>query len=290
MRTIWLKSLSLSAAILLCRLWCAAPALGADAALQLGGELAALGSYDQAITEYKRFICFSTDAAAKCYAGQQIAEMYRAEEKWDQAIAAFQTSLALAPGDSIRDDLRVQMAVTLIAAQRYSAAEFALLRVHTFGKYPNLKRKAGFFLGVASLYAGKWDPAYEYFDDYFADEPGIRRIIVDSLLAPANRPRRRSPATAKWLSTLLPGSGQIYAGSFLHGLNSLALNLGTAYLLGGSVVDHRYYDAAFVYSSLFWRYYSGSRYHAARICRERNLKLNREYGARVLHALDDLLE
>jgi tetratricopeptide (TPR) repeat protein len=284
------KSLSISAAILLGQLWCAAPALGADAALQLGRELAALGSYDQAITEYKRFICFSTDAAAKCYAGQQIAEMYRAEKKWDNAIAAFHTSLALAPGDRNRDDLRVQMAVTLIAAQRYSAAEFALLRVYAFGKYPTLKRKAGFFLGVVSLYTGKWESAYEYFDDYFADEPRLRRIIVDSLLAPANRPPRRSPATARWLSTFLPGSGQIYAGGFRHGLNSLGLNLGTVYLLGSSIVDQQYYDAAFVYSSLFWRYYSGSRYHAARICRERNLKLDREYGARVLHVLDDILE
>ena len=71
MRTIWLKSLSLSATILLGQLWCAAPALGADAALQLGRELAALGSYDQAITEYKRFVCFSTDAAAMGRAGRK---------------------------------------------------------------------------------------------------------------------------------------------------------------------------------------------------------------------------
>ncbi|MFC1475675.1 tetratricopeptide repeat protein [Candidatus Zixiibacteriota bacterium] len=286
----WSKNLFLSAAILIFRLCCAPLVWGEDTALQLGRELAALGSYNQAVTEYKRFICFSTDAEAQCDSYRQIALAYRAEEKWDEAIAAYQTSLSLAPGDSLRDDLRIQMAVTLIAAQRYSSAEFALLRVHAFGKYAALKHKAGFFLGVAALYTAKWDAAREYFADYFSDQPGLRSRIVDSLLAPTKHPRQRSPATARRLSTLLPGSGQVYAGSLRHGLNSLALNLGTAYLLGSSIADQRYYDAAFVHFSLFWRYYSGSRYHAARICQKRNLELNREYAARVLRALDDLLD
>ncbi len=285
----WLKSLSLSTVTFLFPLLCSPLASAEDTALELGRALASLGSYDQAITEYKRFICFSTDTGSQCNAYRRIAQAYRAEGKWEDAVEAFQTSMSLAPGDSIRDDLRVQMAVTLIAAQRYGAAKFALLRVHAFGKYTDITQKAGFFLGIVSLYTGKWDAAREYFADHFSSEPDIRGYIVDSLLAPYNLPRMRSPATAGWLSTFLPGSGQVYAGDLRHGLNSLALNLSTVYLLGSSIADQRFYDATLVHFSLFWRYYRGSRYNAARICRERNAQLNREYAGRILRALDNIV-
>lgn len=286
----WPKSSLTSALVLLGQLCSVSLVWGGDIALQLGEELAALGSYDQAITEYKRFMCFSADQGAKSEACLQIAYACRAEEKWDEAVAAFRASLALAPNDSMRHERRLQSAVTLIAAGRHTAAEFALLRVYAFADVPALKCRAGFFLGVASLYKGKWEAARDYLADYFSDNPAVRQDIVDSLLAPPNRPRQRSPMVAKWLSTFLPGSGQLYAGSLRHGLNSLGVNLGTGYLSGDALADRRYPDALLAYLPLFWRYYKGSRYHAVRICRARNVKIDREYSALVLQALDDALK
>lgn len=93
----------------------------------------------------------------------------------------------------------------------------------------------------------------------------------------------RSPRTARWLSTFLPGSGQVYAGRIGNGCVSFLLNGLVAYALGRSVAKRHWMDAIVV--GVFGsRFYFGGRQNAARFAVEWNQRKREQ----LLQQLDDL--
>lgn len=258
-----------------------------DLALNLAEEFFKAGNYHEAITEYKRFICFNSNDERVSHAWFQIGMAYRNQTQWENALDALRKSLDVTTNDRLKDERRIDVGILLIASEDYSAAEFELLRVSMFSKHPSLKRKAAFFLGICHLYTFKWEEAQRAFSQYFDDSP--QRKHVDSLLSTTCYPQYRSPKVAKWLSTFVPGLGQIYGGDFWDGLNALIINLGIGYLLGNSLLEHRYQDAFISYLSLFHRYYRGNRYNAERITKEHNEELSRKYRKKVLSLVSNIV-
>ncbi len=265
------------------------PSTAMDLALELAEQLYETGNYYEAITEYKRFICFNSEDERVSHAYFQIGMAHRNQAQWEEAVDAFRKSLRTVANDELRDKIRVNIGIVLIASQNYSAAEFELLRVSTFGKYASARRRATFLLGICYLYTFRWEKAREAFRDYFDRTQVSEWADLDSLLATMNYPEPKSPGLAKWLSTFLPGSGQIYAGDVRNGLNALAINLGMGYLLLHSVLEHRYQESLITYLPLFVRYYGGNRYRAGRIARGSNERINREYSSEVLVLLSQLM-
>ncbi len=88
---------------------------------------------------------------------------------------------------------------------------------------------------------------------------------------------RRSPQVANWLSTFLPGAGQIYCGKIEQGLISAILNSTLGYLTLKAIKDRRYYEGSALYLFVWSRYYWGSRYNAERFAIMYNEKKKREY-------------
>jgi tetratricopeptide (TPR) repeat protein len=258
--------------------------MGQDFAFGLAERLLNIREYDEAITEYKRFICFATNSNDEMVSDAwfQIGIAYRNQAQWENALNAFHKSLSITTNNKLKDERRIDIGVLLIAKQDYSKAEFELLRVSMFSHYPPLRRKATFFLGICYLYTFKWKEAQKAFNQYFDDSQILQREQVDSLLAVTNYPKYKFPKIAKWLSTFIPGLGQIYGGDLKDGLNAMAINIGTGYLLTNSLLEHRYEDAFISYLFLFQRYYSGNRYNAERITKEYNEKLGGEYSGKVL--------
>lgn len=273
------------------KFWMLASALPAllfarDQALRLGDGLVQMGNYRAAITEYERFICFSSDSNAAGDAWMRVARCYGELEQWNDALNAVHKSVGTIRNDSLREEGRIEGAVLLIAGRQYSAAEVELLRLGTFSKHPAIERRASFFLGVCDLYTHKWDEARKAFAASFDGAQARERGRLDSLLAPRRRPRPRSPELAQWLSTFLPGAGQIYAGDWRNGLNALAINGATGYLLVSSLIAGNFGDAILSYLGLFQRYYLGNRQRAEMIARERNHAQDKQYQKMVLEAVE----
>ncbi len=99
----------------------------------------------------------------------------------------------------------------------------------------------------------------------------------------------KSPTLAKWLSTFIPGLGQIYAGKPLQALNAMAINTGTGYLLYDTIDKHPSFIEIFSYGSLFHRYWAGNRNKAAQYARESNEKKDTELEAELLQAIDEMM-
>lgn len=66
-------------------------------------------------------------------------------------------------------------------------------------------------------------------------------------------PSERVASTAKILSTLIPGSGQIYAGNISEGLKSLFLLAGLSYVTVLSITEAEYILTSTVYFPLLIR-------------------------------------
>jgi tetratricopeptide (TPR) repeat protein len=138
-----------------------------DIALHLGDELFKAGNYFSAITEYKRFLYFNKDDSSISYTYSQIGLAYRNQSLWDNAIDAFRKSASEARNDSIRDEERINIGVTLLARRDYVGGELVLSRVSYFSKRPSIIKKANFYLGISYLYEFQWQEARIIFKEYF---------------------------------------------------------------------------------------------------------------------------
>jgi tetratricopeptide (TPR) repeat protein len=256
-----------------------------DLALRLADDLFAAGHHTEAITEYKRFIYFNPGDERVSDAYFQIGMAYRDQGMWEEAIDAFRMSIATTTNNTLRDERKIDIGITLIASRRYSAAELELLRVFTFTKDSSLKRRAAFFLGVSYIYRFKWKEARKMLDEYFRGAKVPNRQRIQLLLESACGARLKSPRLARVLSCVLPGAGQIYVGNWLSGLNSMAINIGTGYLLLDALLDQRYRDIVLFNLSLFVRYYLGGVRNAELLAVNYNKSINEMWVKRILKTL-----
>ena len=92
----------------------------------------------------------------------------------------------------------------------------------------------------------------------------------------------KSTGKAKLLSTVLPGTGQIYAGDWRDGLNSFVINslAGSLFIL--DIIKNNYSDAILTCFFVFRPFYSGNRYNAENEVKSYNRKLNKEFAKGIL--------
>ena len=256
-----------------------------DVALNLADGLSEIGNHEQAITEYKRFLCFNADQAMASRVWHRIGLAYRNQEKWHEAIDSMRKSISMTSDDSLRDVGRLSIAIIKLAVGDYSGAEFDLLRVAHFSYYSSLRRKAFFFLGVRYIYSHKWEESRKSFRLHFSNSASNEGSEVDSLLALSPSLSYRSAHAAKWLSTFLPGSGQIYCGDWRNGISALAVNSLTSYLLIDAVVERRFADLIMNYVMFFYRYYQGNRHNAERAAILRNENLSSTHARKIMGSL-----
>jgi len=274
-------------------LFCTIHAGTQDKALEVAEKFFNSENYYDAITEYRRYIFFNSEKKDNSisYAHYKIGLAYRNQGKWDESLNAIRRSIHTANTEYIRDERKIDLAIVLIASGNYSAAEFYLIKIEIFSNIPELKQKAAFFRGVSAIYSFKWEQARNAFQIYFNNHPERKYAEVgkklDSLLNKAQNLIYKSPKLAKILSTILPGSGQIYSGDWCNGINALAINTVTGYLLVNDLVKRRYLDAIFNSLFIFERFYRGNRYHAEELAKKYNKNINQKFTEKILEIIKE---
>jgi tetratricopeptide (TPR) repeat protein len=251
-----------------------------DDVLALADWLLEQRSYHDAITEYKRFAFFNPEGADAAYAFYKMGLAYRSDHKWEEAVDALRASILATEYPKIADERRIILATTLIASGNYSLARLELLKVSE----TSLRPKSVYFYGIASLYMSDWDEAREAFGQFYSRYAGgqmtdrveeIERVLVSVETS------YKSARLARFLSTIMPGLGQMYAGDWRDGLNALVLNGLAIGLIANAIHRRDYRDAALI-SSISIRYYTGNIYKAEVDVRKYNESLDRESAMRIL--------
>lgn len=250
--------------------------------LSLGRHFTAQGSYDAAITEYKRFLFFHPEDRRVGAVYYNIALAYRAQGLWTEAIAAFRAATHLATDAETKSGYQLELAVTLIAVQDYDLARLELIKVTMQVPSAQLYRRVLFLQAVAYIYQFRWEEARESLRNYTTDER------LDMLFEATTDMPRKSARLARVLSTIFPGAGQVYVGDWRDGLNALLLNGALGFLTVDAVLDGHYVDAALFGVFIFWRYYRGNTFRAEQGAERFNQQESRQAADVILQRLQEL--
>jgi hypothetical protein len=87
-----------------------------------------------------------------------------------------------------------------------------------------------------------------------------------------NLPKLKNENTAQWLSTFLPGAGQLYAGKPFEGLTSIVLQGAAAYFCIASLEQKYYFSAWFIGLGLFGSFHNGGVRRAEVLVQQYNKK------------------
>jgi tetratricopeptide (TPR) repeat protein len=248
-------------------------------------RLVLAGAYEEAITEYKRYLFFNPDSpSVEIYLS--IADLYRDKGMLFDAQLALQSALTVASSDSMRDAIRIENSLLEMAEGKYPEAQMELLRIVSFSEKEDLRNRAALFLCLSHVLAGEWNAAIKISSGGVASIPVNNRLrLLDSLLRKIPRYSHKSPIAAKWMSTVLPGLGQIYAHDVRNGLNALAISGVTLFMTVYSISYSYYTEAIILDVPLFWRYYSGNRWHASDAAEKYNAQKDRAMQKKIMELL-----
>jgi tetratricopeptide (TPR) repeat protein len=246
-------------------------------------KCAAAGVFEKSITEYERYLFFAPDSpAVQVYLS--IASLCRKLNRFEGARKALRSALARAATDSMRYEIRMRSAFLDAAEGRYASAITELIRISSFATSQSQRFRARFFLFVAYVRTGTWDEASAIVEDSSFSADG-RLLRCRRMLKSGEIPTHKSPAIARWMSTVVPGLGQMYAHDISGGINAFAVSFVAVFLTANSIINGYYSEAVLTDAMLFWRYYSGNRWNAAAAAERYNARKNEVLRDRLLGAL-----
>ncbi|HYA85654.1 MAG TPA: tetratricopeptide repeat protein [Nitrospirota bacterium] len=199
--------------------------MSVDKMMSFADSLFAQGDYYRAITEYERVIFFYPDDSLAKAARFQIAESYFRGERFDQAIAQFGSLAHDYPNDEVGIKSLLRVGEVFYQKRDYEHATEAFIKF--IGTYPNDTRDdaARLKLGWSYLRQRDWTQAEEEFRKLPAESPLHSKAegLAEEAKHYPDIPKK-SPGLAGGLSTILPGTGQLYIGKPGDALISFLLN------------------------------------------------------------------
>lgn len=268
----------------------AAGVAGDDPVYNLAEYLYKQGNYQAAIIEYNRYLFFHPDADQTDTIYFKMGQACNSEEQYEKAIMYLDKAALGAKEARDRDSYRIEQSLILMKNENYDLAKLKLLKLIHFSEYDFIRKKAEYFLGLCFAMQYNWNESLIHFRNYFSKINPASYVALDSLYRLHDSFSYKSPSSAKWLSTFIPGSGQIYAEDFRNGFNALAVNFSFGYLIVYGLAKGQILDVLIIYATLFERYYSGNRYHAEETAREYNLKLDKKFHKMVTEFLYQQVE
>ncbi|HAJ80604.1 MAG TPA: hypothetical protein DCO75_12635 [Fibrobacteres bacterium] len=234
--------------------------------LHIAQQLSEIQAYNEAITEYKRYIFFNSDSLS-IDVKLTIADHYLHLRKYQDAKNTLVPILSENRNDTVGDMIRIKIAVISIAQGLLSDAELELVRVSSFSRSNQIRNEANSILFIAFVFDSRWEKAQAVLKNNPDFVNGYNLKKTDSILNICRHKSKKMPVIAQWLSTFLPGLGQLYSRDYLNAANALAISLITGYMTINSLYNGYYQEAILTDITLLWRYYNGNRVKAYNIAK-----------------------
>jgi tetratricopeptide (TPR) repeat protein len=249
-----------------------------DVQMSLGDAFMAEGDYYRAITEYKKLTFLFPDSERLSEAFYQIGMAYYKGKDYKSAVNSF---------------AKVRKAYT---ASNYSSAAFyeglsysklglpdkaalSFERARLFDESHPDAANAQLGLSLNALEKDNVADSRAKLDEFLANYPEDERVpgvqASFGLLDEYESQPRKSPALAGTMSSVIPGSGQMYAEHYKDGLMAFVVN---GLFIAGTVaaLDDDNYALAAIVGGVGLPFYVGNIYGAANASRKWNLSLSRK--------------
>lgn len=272
---------------------CAHPAADGDDLTfvnALAESLMVAGNDEDAATEFLRYAFFCPDSARSAVAHEQVAACHQRLGNHSAALEAEWAALQLRQGSEERDVLKAAQAQWFAKAGNPGRAQIEWLTLAQRSR--DSSRQAAAWLEISRLHiaSNQWSAARTALERHGAlsgqSEASDWLARADSLLADQERRPVRSEQTARWLSTLLPGLGQVYSGRYGSAVNALVINAVMGTLLVKAAIAGDVSDLLLV-GPFFERYYSGNRYWAGEFAKQASVAEDRRAREIILSILPD---
>jgi tetratricopeptide (TPR) repeat protein len=257
----------------------------ADRVIALADGLYSAGSYEEAITEYERFVFFHPSEELAWHARQRMGLCYRDEGRWDEAASSFREAAQEAPDAARRINSELAEVGVLLASGNFGDAELRLLMARSFEDPALLAGRDAVYLCVVYTLTARWEMAERELERPL---PAILPSAVADARTLVGKARARgspSRATARVLSTFLPGAGQAYAGDWGDAVNAFAVNVLSAALVVLAAIAGDYVEAVLVFSYFFERYYTANIEKAGKLAALRGERISKEAAGRLIPLL-----
>ena len=249
-------------------------------------QLFASGDYQAARRAYKRLLFYQPDTQLRDVADYWIAQSYYHQNLTEKAERLFQEFPETHPNSKLRFQTQLMLGQLHFDAGQYSLARTTLFELLHASQDVDVKAAAHYLRGWCYVYTSDWNKAIMEFRQ--ANAPKINDLerkkanqLADTLLN-ATPLSFKSPEMAGWLSTIIPGSGQLYVGKVQEGLLAAAVSGTFIYLVADAVRERRYIDSAGI-SLVGLSFYWGNRTDARRFAAQYNAQREQEFIETLKH-------
>ncbi len=119
------------------------------------------------------------------------------------------------------------------------------------------QKKYLFYKSIAQLACAYYDDAQENLMRYIGDSVSKKADSIRGLIVKLQKQQVSKISRVKYLSMILPGSGQIVLGNYWNGLNSLLLNAALIAVTVNTSMAYAVYDGLLTVAPWWMRYYRG---------------------------------
>lgn len=237
------------------------------------------GDYQAARREYKRLLFYQPDTEFTDVADYRIAQSYYYQNEPDRAKRLFHEFLAAYPNSPFRFQSQLMLGQLHFDAGAYSLARTTLFELLHASEDTEVAAAAHYLRGWCYIHTNEWNKAITELRrvDTFQIDTSRRkeaRRLADTLLKETPLPHK-SPQMAERLSTVVPGSGQLYVGNVKEGILAAALSGTFIYLAVDAIRERRYVDCTGI-ALVGWQFYWGNRINARQLASEYNKNYEQE--------------
>ena len=230
-------------------------------AKRFADEQLLLGNDRIALKEYQRVLLFDREGAYR-EIFLTIASLYDAREETDRALAYYDMAWNAMQGDSIRREITFRKTLCHFTQEQYLLALGELYSLPDSMSADHMKRRQ-LYLGIAQFGLEDLDASLESFATIL-DTAGTAAVKAE--LAVYDKYREKyDPDRLQTMSIFLPGLGQIYGGKPASGINSIMLLAAISTYSYFTIINYSLLDGLLVFTSWFYRYYTGGHRNAYEI-------------------------
>jgi TolA-binding protein len=237
-------------------------------------------AYRSAILEYKRVLFYHPDMPKEDLARYRIGLSYYHQGNRELAQQRFEEVTRNFPNSPLNLQAQLMLGKTYFDAKNYSTARSTFFAVANADGDGEIAAQARYLRGWCYIHEQAWFKAIAELRTVQQLQPDTPLSQASTRLADmtyANTPLPfKSPRLAEWMSTFLPGAGQIYAGELEKGLISGAISAAVFYLLVDSIREERYVDAVGI-CLVGSRFYMDNRVKAREWTTEHNRRLELDF-------------
>lgn len=179
--------------------------------------------YFRAITTYKELSFFSKNTDSLIYFYTQIGKAYRLSKKYDLSVQMYSFILDRYPTtQSVRNNIYINLGLNYLGLNNTFQANSFLKNI----KDSDTSGLALFYLGLVQCELGNWNDAIGYYVDVSKEKPdsyvsNLSKEFAGKLSKSELIPYR-NPTAALILSSIIPGSGQLYCEHYFDAAQAFA--------------------------------------------------------------------